>query len=141
MTRHPLDILELRYTPDLWRTLVCCVALNKTRRVQAEPVLDELFSRWPTAYHMSLARQEDVSAVIRGLGLQNQRARGLVRMSSQYLELPADPSEGQVSDLHGVGEYALDAYRILFLGQTDFEPKDRVLLAYVRALNGEKLCA
>lgn len=130
---NPLDLLELKYIPDVWKVLVSCILLNKTRRSQVDLMIDELFARWPTAYHMSLASQADLTKMLGPLGLHNQRSRTLLKMSERFLELPEHPSYEQVARLTGVGRYAMEAYRILFLGDARFEPSDRVLKAYLRA--------
>jgi endonuclease III len=92
-----------------------------------EPVVKELFEIWPDALSMSLASVEDVEGVIRPLGMQKKRAQTLIKMSSQF----HTRKWKDVMELHGVGKYASDAYRILILGDwQNVEPKDHALSDY-----------
>jgi methyl-CpG-binding domain protein 4 len=120
-------LIQERYWPDEWKILVCCLCLNLTTRKQMEPVMEVLFRRWPDAQSLSQANDGDLEDVIKTLGMQKKRTQTLKRMSSQFHARQWK----DVSDLHGVGKYASDAYRIFILGDwRNVEPKDHALNAY-----------
>jgi endonuclease III len=130
----PWDILEDKYYPDLWKVLVCCACLNRTTRRQAEPILDEMFGRWPTALDMAEADPSELAVMVKTLGLQNRRSSGLIQLSAGYCQLGESPTPSELSRLHLVGPYAMEAHRIVFLADLCFEPADKVLRKYVKHL-------
>ena len=104
-----------------------CILCNLTRRVQAEPILREIFDRWPDATSLASADEEELRSLIKPLGLSSRRAKILIRFSSAF-------SEGgwtDVTDLPGIGKYASDSYRIFCLGDwRSVEPRDHALNWY-----------
>jgi hypothetical protein len=130
------DMLEAHYLDNPWKMLVSCILLNRTKRAQVDAVIDELFRLWPTPERMARALPDEVAFMIRSLGFQNRRSRCLVRMSCDYAaDLSAKkPWEIELKDveaLHGIGTFALEAFRIFFLDEIDFEPTDVELAEYV----------
>lgn len=124
-------LIQERYWPDEWKMLVCCLCLNLTTRRQMEPVVEQLFLRWPTARDLAAADPQDVSSMTVSLGMQHKRARTLIRFSQEYLQGYDD-----VRDLHGVGKYAEDSHRIFALGLwRDVRPTDGALTKYWRHLH------
>jgi endonuclease III len=124
-------LIQERYWPDEWRMLVCCLCLNLTTRKQMEPVVDQLFARWPTARDLASADPTHVCDVIAHLGMQHKRSRTLIRFSQEYLS-----GFTSVSALHGVGKYAEDSHRIFALGEwQDVRPKDGALVKYWKHLH------
>lgn len=120
-------LVQEKYWPDGWKILVCCLCLNLTTRKQMEPVVEELFKRWPTAASLSNCDIEELQELIKPLGMWRKRAETLRKMSHQY-------HAGQwidIEELHGVGKYARDAYRIFVLGEwKEVIPKDHALTEY-----------
>ena len=92
-----------------------------------EPVVEVIFQRWPDAKSLSEADDAELTEVIRSLGMWKKRVNTLKKMSAQY-------HEGKWTDvlqLHGVGKYASDAYRIFVLGEwQSVEPHDHALNDY-----------
>ncbi|KAJ0048346.1 hypothetical protein Pint_16806 [Pistacia integerrima] len=68
----------------------------------------ELFTLWPNAKTATKVDPEEMKKIIQTLGLQKKRAMMIQRFSQEYL------GEGwtHVTQLHGVGKYAADAYAI-----------------------------
>jgi len=128
--RRKMDLLEVRYMPDPWKVLVSCVLLNRTRKAQVCGVIDELFGEYPSAERMARGKVDRIARIIGSLGLQNQRARSLKRLSLQVFEEGLGPAN--VSDLYGVGQYAVDAYMILFEDRRGFRPDDYALRNFLR---------
>lgn len=116
---------EIRGRP--WRLLVVCVLCNRTRGEDAYSAALELFSRWPTVEAMAGADPGAIEPLIWHLGLHRQRSRSLVRLSQRYLE----GSWESVTELHGCGGYAADAWAIFVEGCTDVWPRDGHLNRYV----------
>lgn len=102
--------------------------LNLTSGRQLEGIDKELFRRWPTCRHLSLADPVEVADVIRSLGLYNRRARQLIRMSTFYAFLwdGTDPTM-----LPGIGKYGSDSYRIFIRGELDIPVEDKELRRYL----------
>jgi len=120
-------LIQELYWPDGWKILVCCLCLNLTSRKQMEPVVAALFARWPTAELLAAADDEELAELIRPLGMWKKRTATLKKMSAQF----AAGGWTDVRELHGVGKYASDAYRIFILGDwRSVEPKDHALTDY-----------
>lgn len=131
--KSPAGLLQERYWPDEWKILVCCILLNRTKRAQVEPILDQLFQAYPDARVMSRAEFSHLSSVLKPLGFQNRRARTLQQFSDDFLnKLWDDPRE-----LYGVGEYAARGWEMLCAGIVgDEPPQDHALTYYWEFLTG-----
>ena len=120
-------LVQEKYWPDGWKILVCCLCLNLTTRKQMEPVVEEMFKRWPHAAALAEAQDEELQELIKPLGMWRRRASTLKKMSRQN-------HEGQwldVEELAGVGQYARRAYQIFILGEIGHHPpNDHALLEY-----------
>lgn len=127
-------MLEAHYTDNLWKMLVACVLLNRTRRKQVDAVIDDLFKKWPTPESMSAATKDHIAHAIRSLGFYNRRAHSLVELSKRYVEHHPH-SVDAVASLPGIGRFALEAYKIFWLNDLSFEPTDKELKKYVEFKN------
>ena len=139
--------------------LVAVTLLNKTSGRAANPVREDIFLRWPTPQALSEASQPDLAEVLYPLGLFNQRANSLIRLSQQYVQLgwPLAPlpclpesviQEGEggeealpdnldVRVFYGAGVYASDSFRIfspLFPGRGGPEKEDMWIEKRKRAI-------
>ncbi|KAK9287530.1 hypothetical protein L1049_015951 [Liquidambar formosana] len=95
--------------------------------MQAKRVISDLFTLCPNAKIATEVATEEIEKLIKTLGLQRKRAVMLQRFSQEYLE------EGwsHVTQLHGVGKYAADAYAIFCTGKWDrVRPTDHMLNKY-----------
>jgi methyl-CpG-binding domain protein 4 len=120
-------LIQEKYWPDGWKILVCCLCLNLTKRAQMEPVVEEMFKRWPTPRALAVAPDADLEALITPLGMQRKRTQTLKRMSTEY----AAGGWNQAKQLHGIGKYGDDAYRIFILGDwRAVQPNDHALNDY-----------
>lgn len=123
----PYELLQEIYISDPWKSQVCCILLNCTRRVQVDQVRETLFSTYPNPSKMAEADPEQLAQLLRPLGFYNRRAKSLIKFSAQWLTLKwSHPIE-----LHGIGQYASDSWDIFYNGRLDIEPKDGVLVKYV----------
>lgn len=127
-----------------WRILVASILLARTSQVQVRGVLPKLFHRWPDHRRMSEADPAEVAEVIRRCGCHHVRAGFLVRMSREYIRRPIYRRFYRahwyrwIRSLPGVGQYVFEAWRIFFIGDTDFEPEDAVLREWVGRLREEE---
>lgn len=112
-----------------WEILVTCILLNRTQSEKAEPIIDDLLEEYPNPGSMSKAKVEKLTEILIPLGLSN-RSVTLINMSAKWLkggdEKKTDPIKF-VKSLPGCGDYAAEAYRMFYLGERDFWPKDKKL--------------
>ena len=123
----PFHLFEEQYYWDPWRLLAGCIFLNKTSARVALPIFHEYLQRWPDPRAASLADQAEVSSLLRPMGLHRQRAATLARFSLDFL----GPWSSPARDLHGVGKYGEDAWRLFCCGDTGVQPKDKELRRYL----------
>ncbi|KZT21156.1 DNA glycosylase [Neolentinus lepideus HHB14362 ss-1] len=77
---------------DPWKLLVATMFLNKTSGRYAIPVFWEVVKRWPTPHALSSANETELIELIKPLGLQRQRAKRLIQLSSVYINNPPSPN-------------------------------------------------
>ena len=122
----PFELLQEIYYHDPWKSQVCCILLNCTRRVQVDRVRFDLFAKYPTAIALSQADPQELSELLRPLGFYNRRAKSLIRFSTEWSALGwKHPKE-----LYGIGQYAADSWDIFYNNRLDIEPNDGVLVKY-----------
>jgi len=130
-TFSPHALIQEELADDPWKMLVACMLLNQTSYKQVRPIIWHFFDRWPEAKKFVKATDSDVVAIIRTLGFQNRRAKALKRFSLEWI----NAGWRRIDELHGIGKYAADSYRIFILGEGLItQPTDRKLLAYVNWL-------
>ncbi|CAN8323401.1 unnamed protein product [Cochlearia groenlandica] len=125
--RSPCNLLQEDHWQDPWRVLVICMLLNKTSGAQARGVISGLFALCPDAKTATQVEEKEIENLIKSLGLQKKRAKMIKRLSHEYLQ----ESWTHVTQLHGVGKYAADAYAIFCNGNWDrVRPDDHMLNYY-----------
>ncbi|CAI9117214.1 OLC1v1018563C1 [Oldenlandia corymbosa var. corymbosa] len=125
--QSPHTLLQEDHAHDPWRVLIICMLLNRTTGLQASRVINQLFALCPDAQSAAEVDTQDIEKVIQPLGLQKKRAVMIQRFSQEYL------GEGwtHVTQLHGIGKYAADAYAIFCTGKWDrVIPSDHMLNRY-----------
>lgn len=123
----PYELLQEIYYYNPWKSMVCCILLNRTKRKQVDKVREELFETYKDALDMSVADPKILARILQPLGFQNKRAKTLIKFSEDWVSKDwTDPK-----DLHGVGQYAADSYDIFYNNKLDINPKDGVLVKYV----------
>ncbi|KAL3163173.1 hypothetical protein ABBQ32_009581 [Trebouxia sp. C0010 RCD-2024] len=126
----PYGLIEEMLYEDPWKLLVACMLLNVTSGLQVRKVIWRLFAIWPTAEAAAGASDDTlviVEKLIQPLGLFRKRTMAIKKFSQQYLTIEwLDPIE-----LHGIGQYASDAYFMFCRGNwQDVQPTDKDLLKY-----------
>ncbi|KZP32712.1 DNA glycosylase [Athelia psychrophila] len=158
MIRLPCLILSHDFTErvrdDTWKLLIAVMFLNKTNGRVAVPMFWEVLRRWPNAILLSIADEEELTTLIRPLGLQAARAARLIKLSKLFINEPPSPNilhcsrakidalsypPTPISHFPGCGAYALDSYRIFHVGPCNgpsewksVMPGDKELIRYLR---------
>ncbi|XP_044477340.1 methyl-CpG-binding domain protein 4 isoform X2 [Mangifera indica] len=122
--RSEHGLLQEDHYHDPWRVLVICMLLNRTSGTQARRVISELFTLCPDAKTATEVAPEEIEKIIQTLGLQKKRALMIQRFSQEYLW----EDWTHVTQLHGIGKYAADAYAIFCTGKWDRMSKEKRIL-------------
>ena len=137
--RCTVILLQEKYwNNDPWRVLIICILLNRTQGRTAEPVISELFERWPTA--PALADECTVGelyALISFLGFGEKRTQYILGTSyccAKAMILGKKITEISVREMPGCGSYAKEAWDMIVLGRRDFWPNDKELLKRMKVL-------
>ncbi len=125
-----------------WKVLVICQCLNQTTWKQAEPALKKIFDRWPNPEALAAVGETghgterlDLQAILKPLGLLDQRFRRLISMSDGFRKLYAilgdEWNKYDINLFPGCGRYAFDAWR-LFVLKKPTVPLDERLKQYAQ---------
>lgn len=125
--RSPYNLVQETLFHDPWKLLVATIFLNKTSGKMAIPVLWRFFERYPSPEVTREADWKPLSDLMKPLGLYELRAKTLVRFSDEYLA-----KEWRFPiELHGIGKYGNDSYRIFCAGEwREVKPEDHMLNKY-----------
>lgn len=121
---------EVLVNEPFWM-LVGCSLVNLTNWKQAKPVFETLRTKYRGAGSLSHANTEELEVLLKPLGLFRRRASSLKKMARAYCKTPPRTSE-DVLKLPGCGKYAADSWAIFIEGRTDVEPKDGVLIHFLK---------
>ncbi|WVY93177.1 hypothetical protein V8G54_032265 [Vigna mungo] len=125
--RSATVLIQEDHAHDPWRVLVICMLLNRTSGTQTKKIVSDFFNLCPNAKSCTEVPRKEIEETIRTLGFQHKRAKMVQRLSEEYL----DESWTHVTQLHGVGKYAADAYAIFVNGMWDkVRPADHMLNYY-----------
>ncbi|XP_068196846.1 methyl-CpG-binding domain protein 4 [Antennarius striatus] len=125
--RSPYNLVQETLFHDSWKLLVATIFLNKTSGKMAVPVLWRFFERYPTAEVTREADWKPMSELMKPLGLYELRAKTLIRFSDEYLT----KQWRYPIELHGIGKYGNDSYRIFCVGEwRQVTPQDHMLNKY-----------
>ncbi|XP_028396974.1 uncharacterized protein LOC114520836 [Dendronephthya gigantea] len=125
--KSPFNLIQEKLCHDPWKLLVATIFLNKTKGCNAIPILWKFFDQFPNAAATTKADPTEIEDMIQSLGLFRKRARILKRFSTEYLcKAWQYPNE-----LHGIGKYGNDSFRMFCLGECkDVLPDDHKLNLY-----------
>ncbi|XP_076597315.1 methyl-CpG-binding domain protein 4 [Chaetodon auriga] len=125
--RSPYNLVQETLFHDPWKLLVATIFLNKTSGKMAIPVLWQFFERYPSAEVTREADWKPMSELMKPLGLYELRAKTLIRFSDEYLS----KQWRYPIELHGIGKYGNDSYRIFCVGEwRQVTPEDHKLNKY-----------
>lgn len=123
----PFNLVQETLYSDPWKLLVATIFLNKTSGKVAIPVLWKFFELYPSAEVTRQADWKPISELMKPLGLYELRSKTIIRFSEEYLS-----KEWRYPiELHGIGKYGNDAYRIFCVGEwRQVNPQDHKLNKY-----------
>ncbi|XP_056629385.1 methyl-CpG-binding domain protein 4 isoform X2 [Triplophysa dalaica] len=125
--RSPYRLVQETLFHDPWKLLVATIFLNRTSGKMAIPTLWQFFERYPNAEVTRVSDWRPLADLLQPLGLSNLRAKALVRFSDEYLS----KSWRYPIELHGIGKYGNDSYRIFCVEEwREVTPKDHKLNDY-----------
>jgi methyl-CpG-binding domain protein 4 len=124
------DLMVQQQIDGPWQHMVGVMMLNLTDRKVVKQILPRFLERWPTPEALLRSRIIDIEEMIQPLGLHRRRAKAIYRMSIDFLSWDGKDA----TQLHGIGQYGSESYRIFFLGET-LEPKDKELKKYMLDIN------
>ncbi|XP_076893883.1 methyl-CpG-binding domain protein 4-like protein [Bidens hawaiensis] len=121
------NLIQEDHVHDPWRVVCICILLNMTQGVQVRGVISDFFDLCPDAKTATEVPQETIERLITSLGLQKVKSQRIHRFSLGYLW----DDWTHITQLHGVGKYAADAYAIFVTGQwRRVIPTDHMLNKY-----------
>ncbi|KAK2899114.1 hypothetical protein QQF64_031422 [Cirrhinus molitorella] len=125
--RSPFNLVQETLFHDPWKLLVATIFLNKTSGKMAIPVLWEFFELYPSAEVTRASDWRPLALLLQPLGLSTLRAKTLIRFSDEYLS----KSWRYPIELHGIGKYGNDSYRIFCVEEwREVTPDDHKLNDY-----------
>ena len=110
--------------------MVGVICLNQTYRKQVKVVLPKLFRRYPNAKAFLRGRLKTQENMLKPLGMWSVRAKRLRKMSKEFLTW----NGVEASDLHGIGKYGSDSYKIFYKNQIPDDVQDKELKKYIAGL-------
>lgn len=117
----PFGLLEELFHDNPWRLLLSTVLLNRTTRQQVDAVMSEFLTKWPTPESVVTTPADEISIVIRPLGMCHRRASGLIRFSQDYLQLIQRKSDANAWTRQDVGSLL---WRLRMRCISNFCPKE-----------------
>ena len=124
------DLMVQQQVKTIWQHMVGVICLNQTYRKQVKEVLPKLFKRYPTPVAFIRGRQQTQEKMLKPLGMWKVRAKRLRNMSIDFLTWDYK----KASDLHGIGKYGSDSYRIFYKNEVPTDVKDKELRKYIETI-------
>ncbi|NWR56776.1 MBD4 protein, partial [Bucorvus abyssinicus] len=125
--RSPFNLVQETLFHDPWKLLIATIFLNKTSGKMAIPVLWEFLKKYPSPETARTADWREMSQLLKPLGLYELRAKTIVKFSDEYLS----KSWRYPIELHGIGKYGNDSYRIFCVNEwKEVQPQDHKLNVY-----------
>ena len=115
---------------SVWQHMVGVMCLNLTYRKQVKKLLPKLFKRYPNATAFIRGRYNTQERMLRPLGMSTVRAKRMRQMSLDFLSW----NRKDATDLHGIGKYGSDSYRIFYKNDIPKDVEDKELKRYINEL-------
>ena len=129
------DLMVQQQVKSKWQHMVAVICLNQTYRKQVKECLPVLFSKWPTPEKMSKAPLRSIQKIIKPLGMWRVRSKRIKKMSQQFRQW----NQRDAADLHGIGRYGSDSYKIFYLNKTNIKVTDKELKKYLQGLKRDQI--
>jgi len=124
------NLMVQQQVKSKWQHMVGVICLNQTYRKQVKEVLPKLFKRYPNPKAYLRGRLKTQENMLKPLGMWSVRAKRLRKMSEQYLTWDGV----EASDLHGIGKYGSDSYKIFYKNEIPADVQDKELRKYIETL-------
>ena len=124
------SLMVQQQVKSVWQHMVGVMCLNQTYRKQVKEVLPKLFKRYPNPKAFLRGRLKTQENMLKPLGMWSVRAKRLRQMSKEYLTWDGK----EASDLHGIGKYGSDSYKIFYLDTIPNDVQDKELRKYIQTL-------
>ena len=111
-----------------WQHMVGVICLNLTHRKQVKELLPKLFKRYPNPKSYLKGRLKKQQEMLKPLGMHEVRSKRLRKMSEDFLTWNGE----EASDLHGIGKYGSDSYKIFYKNEIPEDVQDKELKKYIR---------
>ena len=121
------DLMVQQQVKNKWQHMVVVICLNQTYRKQVKEVLPKLFKRYPNAKAYLRGRLSTQQNMLKPLGMWSVRAKRLRQMSKEFLTWDGV----EASDLHGIGKYGSDSYKIFYKNTIPKDVQDKELKRYI----------
>ena len=126
MVDHLMVQEQLREPHKEWKHMVSVICLNQTYRKHVKIILPKLFARYPNPKAYLLGSHKTQQNMLKPLGMWNVRAKRIRKMSEQFLTWDYK----EASDLHGIGKYGSDSYKIFYKNEIPNDVQDKELKKY-----------
>ena len=113
-----------------WQHMVGVICLNLTHRKQVKAVLPKLFKKYPTPIAFIRGSSKTQAKILEPLGMVNVRLSRLKQMSIDILSWDYEDA----TQLHGIGKYGSDSYRIFYKNEIPEDVQDKELKRYINEL-------
>ena len=124
MKKH---LMVQQQVKSVWQHMVGVICLNLTNRVQVKAVLPKLFKKYPTPITFIRGHSSTQKKMLKPLGMVNKRLERLKQMSIDFLTWDYKDAK----DLHGIGKYGSDSYRIFYKNEIPENVQDKELKKYL----------
>ena len=124
------SLMVQQQVKSVWQHMVGVMCLNLTYRKQVKKLLPKLFKRYPNASAFIRGRYKTQERMLRPLGMSTVRAKRMRQMSLDFLSW----DRKDATDLHGIGKYGSDSYRIFYKNDIPKDVEDKELKRYINEL-------
>ena len=124
------DLMVQQQVKSEWQHMVGVMCLNLTYRKQVKKLLPKLFKRYPNASAFIRGRYKTQERMLRPLGMSTVRAKRMRQMSLDFLSW----DHKDATDLHGIGKYGSDSYKIFYKNEIPDDVQDKELKKYIGAI-------
>ena len=123
------DLMVQQQVKSKWQHMVGVMCLNLTYRKQVKVILPKLFNRYPNPKAYLRGRLKTQQNMLKPLGMWEVRSKRLRKMSKQFLTWNGK----EASDLHGIGKYGSDSYKIFYKKEIPANVQDKELKKYLKS--------
>ena len=124
------SLMVQQQVKSVWQHMVGVICLNLTYRKQVKQLLPKLFKRYPNATAFIRGRYKTQERMLRPLGMSKVRAKRIRLMSVDFLSW----NRKDAMDLHGIGKYGSDSYRIFYKNEIPENVQDKELKRYLNEI-------